>query len=512
MSNFQKKLRRRQNKFKQKSTRGNSRVKRAELTVRLSKNRREERLMKRRNMGRVLTNSNTNIRLQNHGVPSIKKLPQIIKGINSRDLNLVRRSVQSIRKLISVVEDPPTEKFESLWIISNLCSGTHEECKYIVDLDAIPLFFNHLSSKDANIVEQAVWALGNVVGDCKEFRDLVLNQPNCFKTIIGLFSIKHINMDIIQNIIWILSTMCSYKPRLEYSKTLELIPIFSRLINHRNNGIVVDCLYGLQYISDGDSKNIKEILQQGCVPTLIQLLSNRSPKIQLPAIKTIGNLLSGPNIYTDHLLEEGLLTNLKDLINSPRTDIVKCVCWTLSNITAGNQSQITQVIRSGYLPHVARLMSSQNKKIIRKEACWIMSNIVYGGTALQISKVVKEGSIELFLQYLKISQSSRNVIICLEALNKILTISQIEAENLNCENHCVKIVEENDGVQIISKFINHKNVKISNFSSSILENYLNDDQKEEKENLEQYFVSKEFEKEHLPDFAEFDDQVPIYEF
>ncbi|KAJ6249142.1 importin alpha [Anaeramoeba flamelloides] len=494
MSNFQKKLRRRQNKFKQKPTRGNSRIKRAELTVQLSKNRREERLMKRRNMGRI------------------KQLPQIIKGVNSRDINLVRRSVQSIRKLISVVNDPPTEKFESLWIISNLCSGTHEECKYIVDLDVIPLFFNHLSSKDANIVEQAVWTLGNVVGDCKEFRDLVLNQPNCFKTIIGLFSIKHINMDIIKNIIWILSTMCSYKPRLEYSQTLELIPIFSRLINHQNNGIIVDCLYGLQYISDGDSKNIKHILQQGCVPKLIGFLSHSSPKIQLPTIKTIGNLLSGPNIYTDHLLEEGLLINLKDLINSPRTDIKKCVCWALSNITAGNQNQITQVIQSGYLPHVARLMSSENKKIIRKEACWIMSNIVYGGTALQISKVVKEGSIELFLEYLNISQSSRNVIICLEALNKILHISQIEAENLNCENYCAKIVEENGGAEIINKFINHKNNKISNFSSNILENYLNGDKKEEKENAEQYFVSKEFEKEHLPNFAEFDDQIPIYEF
>lgn len=36
------------------------------------------------------------------------------------------------------------------------------------------MFVSLLSSPDADISEQAIWALGNIAGDCSYYRDMIL--------------------------------------------------------------------------------------------------------------------------------------------------------------------------------------------------------------------------------------------------------------------------------------------------------------------------------------------------
>ena len=79
----------------------------------------------------------------------------------------------------------------------------------LVDAGIIPIYNQILlTKKDPNILDQAVWGLGNIAGDCTAFRDLVL-QNNTMASLSNLYShIKAQNTKMSEDIIWAASNLC----------------------------------------------------------------------------------------------------------------------------------------------------------------------------------------------------------------------------------------------------------------------------------------------------------------
>jgi hypothetical protein len=182
------------------------RRRRTESSIELRKQKKEDQVLKRRNIGTSgdedsALNDKTN--LTGTGVGSTNATPQPAMSFNEI-VDIVLRNknadgttttneqlffaVQSIRKMLSRERNPPIDdviranlvpslvvylsredhsmlQFEAAWALTNIASGTSLQTRHVVEAGAIKPFIKLLSSQNSNVQEQSVWALGNIAGN-----------------------------------------------------------------------------------------------------------------------------------------------------------------------------------------------------------------------------------------------------------------------------------------------------------------------------------------------------------
>lgn len=73
---------------------------------------------------------------------------------------------------------------------------------------------------------------------------------------------------------------------------------------------------------------------------LVHLLGHESVTISIPCLRTIGNIVTGDDDQTDVVIEAGIINALCTIIGHNKKTVRKEVCWVLSNITAGTEDQL----------------------------------------------------------------------------------------------------------------------------------------------------------------------------
>ena len=71
-------------------------------------------------------------------------------------------------------ETEPHVQVEATWCITNLASGTSEQTALIVEKGVIPIIVKLLDTIFLALLEQAIWCVRNIAGDCTIFRDKLL--------------------------------------------------------------------------------------------------------------------------------------------------------------------------------------------------------------------------------------------------------------------------------------------------------------------------------------------------
>jgi importin subunit alpha-6/7 len=69
-------------------------------------------------------------------------------------------------------------------------------------------------------------------------------------------------------------------------------------------------------------------------------MKHKNLAIAMPMIRCIGNIVTGDEYQTQIAINGGVLLSLNELIQHSNKMIRKEVCWVLSNITAGPDHQI----------------------------------------------------------------------------------------------------------------------------------------------------------------------------
>ena len=78
----------------------------------------------------------------------------------------------------------------------------------------------------------------------------------------------------------------------------------------------------------------------------------------MPILRALGNIISGNAKQTQHVIECGIINYLKQYLTHENKSMRKEACWILSNIAAGTILQQTSIINSEILPILCQIMKN----------------------------------------------------------------------------------------------------------------------------------------------------------
>ncbi|XP_055704880.1 importin subunit alpha-3-like [Phlebotomus papatasi] len=462
------------------------RRRRNEVTVELRKNKREETILKRRNVPVVdSTDEDDNLSSLN-----LYKLVENASDASNPEKQLA--AVQSARRLLSSDRNPPIDdliasgilptlvqclerhdqsmlQFEAAWALTNIASGTSHQTNEVVKAGAVPLFLQLLSSPAPNVCEQAVWALGNIIGDGPHLRDYVIKHG----VVQPLLSfIKHNTpIPFLRNVTWVIVNLCRNKePPPPTATILEILPALNVLIHHTDINILVDTVWALSYLTDGGNEQIQLVIDCGVVPKLIPLLAHMDVKVQTAALRAVGNIVTGSDDQTQVVLNCDALSYFPALLSHQKEKIRKEAVWFLSNITAGNQTQVQAVIDAGLLPKIIENLAKGEFQT-QKESAWAISNLTISGNRHQVWRLVEEGAIPPFCELLT-CRDTQVINVVLDGIHNMLKMGGSHVGEI------AAMIEECDGMSKIEELQNHENVDIYKLAYEIIRQFFSEEVEE----------------------------------
>ncbi|MGH0161304.1 UNVERIFIED_CONTAM: hypothetical protein FKN15_049084 [Acipenser sinensis] len=424
---------------------------RNEVVVELRKNKRDEHLLKRRNVPNedICEDSDVDgdFRVQN------TSLEAIVQNATSDNQGVQLSAVQAARKLLSSDRNPPIDD--------------------LIKSGILPILVHCLDRDDNPSLQfEAAWALTNIASGTSEQTQAVVQSsdgPQCRDYVIGLGVVKpllsfispSIPITFLRNVTWVMVNLCRHKDPPPPMETIQ--------------EILVDTVWALSYLTDAGNEQIQMVIDSGIVPHLVPLLSHQEVKVQTAALRAVGNIVTGTDEQTQVVLNCDALSHFPALLTHPKEKINKEAVWFLSNITAGNQQQVQAVIDANLVPMIIHLLDKGDFGT-QKEAAWAISNLTISGRKDQVAYLIQQNVIPPFCNLL-IVKDAQVVQVVLDGLSNILKMADEEAEAI------ANLIEECGGLEKIEQLQNHENEDIYKLAYEIIDQFFSSDDIDEDPSL-----------------------------
>lgn len=151
---------------------------------------------------------------------------------------------------------------------------------------------------------------------------------------------------IIKQGTWALSNLLRGAPLPNYEDIKSAVPVLCKSILSEvlDNETLSDAMWAISYMSETHKSRIQRVVETGVLPHIVKACRSDLLIVVIPAMRIIGNVSAGNEAQTEELLKAGALELLTDLIYHKKKNIRRETCWILSNIAAGTKSQVSQIL------------------------------------------------------------------------------------------------------------------------------------------------------------------------
>lgn len=413
-----------------------------------------------------------------------------IRQLISRDanLNLTEATLDTVFKFMLNYKLPMLQ-FEALWIITNLSAGKHEIVTGLVKRNIITMLVKLLEQGNCNMEceEQIIWAMGNIAGDCPEYRKLVYEEEpgmiNLFIRKVLHQEMRELNGNPIPISTWkIISWTVSNLMRAQNLSQLDqqFMRMLQILLDIENEEVISNTCWVLIYMYKTNLEmTLTLLLKSDLIPKLIEILHNSEAPVNLLCLKILGNITTGSDQDTQLLLDNNILPILKELLihmNFDDTLFLKQILWIISNIVAGTKNQVKQVLQYDIIPKIVEYLKNDSYDI-KKEASWIFCNIIsHQDLDVEIFQyMIAHSFMEPLFYFLEHADPFLQLII-LNTFEVIFRLGQMEGESTDMSrlafNKYSNLIEEKCRIDIlINMHISSDNSEVSNKAGLLLDSY-----------------------------------------
>ena len=226
----------------------------------------------------------------------------------------------------------------------------------MIEKGGIKIFVDLLLSKTIGVVEQAVWALGNISCDSVHHRDSIIKNEGIPNLLLVMeiaraqcSTNQHMIEAIIKPVIWTLSHICRVKPLPEYGKIEKILDLFSDilksgLVDNDQDSIAEMFWSHVNYSANqqkGDKTDkVQKCIERGIVPIVISYLKKNIEKTVVPTLKILGNISTGNVEQCNYLFSLQIIEILKPFLKVNKKTIRREVCWIFANLASGTTLHI----------------------------------------------------------------------------------------------------------------------------------------------------------------------------
>lgn len=158
--------------------------------------------------------------------------------------------------------------------MTNIAAGNQNQCNSIIEKGGIKIFVDLLLSPTIGVVEQAIWALGNIACDSPHHRDSILKCGGLKNLLIVMriareqYQTNKNMIETISSIAWSLANLCRMKPIPEYSAVEKALDLFAELLSLKiinDTGILGNICWSISYFCSNNEKKSKVDKVQKCI-------------------------------------------------------------------------------------------------------------------------------------------------------------------------------------------------------------------------------------------------------
>lgn len=233
---------------------------------------------------------------------------------------------------------------------------------------------NLLKSSNIEVVGQSIWMLGNIIGDCNEYRDLTISHG----IIDQLLSFVRVGLPITfqRNLVWVFANLVRFfNSPVSFDVAQKLVPELSKFLTFRDGETKLFALYALKSIANCGDDFIQIIIDCNIISLVIRFISNNRYKIQLEALRLLTNVATGSDCQTQLLLDSGILEDFEIVLMHHVRAIRRSALRCLSNVIVGTQLEAQWFNFVILLPFIAENLLHDDDRVV-KEATHVMLYLI----------------------------------------------------------------------------------------------------------------------------------------
>jgi len=192
--------------------------------------------------------------------PALASLVTIRKlGMNGRFTNDIISS-GLVPRLIELLDwnHTPEIQYESTWILTNIVAGTSDQTRVVMEQNGHQKLIHLVNHQSLNIRHTAIEALGNIAGDCSEFRNQLL-EHDLLSHLLPYCTPIHSDK-ILRSVTWTLGGLCRTHPPPKRESVELILKALSTLIFSEDDEILTNVCWAYCHLLRADDMELSVVL------------------------------------------------------------------------------------------------------------------------------------------------------------------------------------------------------------------------------------------------------------